>query len=111
MTGVQYKFLIFQGFEWDDGNLSKVQKHGVGIAEIEIFFEKKIILFPDTKHSQVEERFVGVGENENGRPLMVIFTFRFSSDQVFVRVLSARYMHKKERRNYEKFKKDNQEES
>jgi predicted DNA binding CopG/RHH family protein len=41
----------FAGFDWDDANRSKCQKHGVPIAEIEAVFQGRFRVAPDTKHS------------------------------------------------------------
>jgi len=89
------------GFDWDDANLSKFQKHGVPIAEIEAVFEGRFRVAPDTKHSATEDRFIAIGRTETGRPLFVAFTIRVKGRGRFVRPISARYMHAKEIQNYE----------
>ena len=49
--------LVVVGFDWDRGNRSKCQKHGVSIAVIESLFHGPIAVFPDPEHSAREERF------------------------------------------------------
>ena len=56
------------GFDWDEGNIAKCQKHGVSIAEIEALFETDdLLIAPDIAHSQNEKRFKAVGHIRNGR--------------------------------------------
>jgi uncharacterized protein len=92
----------FDGFEWDRGNRSKCQKHGVSTDEIERLFDEAPLVGPDPKHSSVEQRFRAVGRTIHGRYMFVVFTFRRLSDQLLIRPISARYMHRKEVEAYEK---------
>ena len=90
------------GFDWDDGNCQKCQKHGVSIEEIEaLFFSPKVAVAPDIKHSEVEERFLAIGVSTKGRYLLVAFTFRETQEEKLIRPISARYMHEKEVQKYE----------
>jgi len=91
-------------FEWDKGNQDKnFRKHKVTNKESEEAFENaEKFLHKDEKHSTLEQRYMLWGATKNGRQLSIIFTLRDS----FVRVISARDMNKKERRAYEKIKKD-----
>ncbi len=87
-------------FEWDKGNVNKnLTKHKVTNQEAEeVFSSEPIFLFEDEKHSLLsEKRYMIWGETKNSRKLAIIFTIRESS----VRIISARDMNKKERRNYE----------
>lgn len=91
------------GFEWDDGNCQKCQKHGVSIEEIEALFSNpNVAIAPDIKHSEAEERFLAVGVSSKGRHIFVAFTFRKNSEENLIRPISARYMHEKEVQQYEK---------
>ena len=90
------------GIDWDEGNREKCQKHGVSLAEIEHVLNADPRFAPDTGHSAAEDRFVAVGRTENGRPVFVAFTFRVKGGRMFVRPVSARYMHGKEAERYEK---------
>lgn len=87
------------GFEWDDGNACKNEKHGVSAAEAEqIFFNDPLLLLTDVQHSQREPRFHALGKTDEGRLLHITFTLRHSGS--LVRVISARSMHRKERTIY-----------
>jgi uncharacterized protein len=89
------------GFDWDDGNTTKCQKHGVSIAEIEaLFASDEFTVFNDDLHSEDEERFRVIGRNAGGRHIFLSFTFRKIDGLIYARVLTARYMHKKEINNY-----------
>lgn len=90
------------GFEWDNGNRDKCQKHGVPIATIESLFHKPLAVFPDPEHSGTEERFKGIGRTGDGRGVLIVFTLRRQEGDTFIRPVSARYMHRKEVEHYEK---------
>ena len=88
------------GFEWDDGNARKNEKHGVSTAEAEqIFFNDPLLLLTDVLHSQREPRFHALGRTDEGRLLHITFTLRHAG--CLIRVISARSMHRKERTIYE----------
>lgn len=86
-------------FVWDKGNIDKnYKKHKVANKEAEEVFENKpVFIFEDEKHSISEKRYMIWGKTDKERTLTIFFTIR--NDQV--RIISARDMHKKERRNYE----------
>ena len=90
------------GFDWDEGNRSKCQKHGVSPAEIEGIFHRPIAVVPDPLHSKSEERFMAIGKGDEGRGIFVVFTLRTRRGKRLIRPISARYMHKKEMDHYEK---------
>lgn len=88
------------GFDWDEGNSRKNDKHGVMMAECEqLFFNAPLLLLVDNKHSQQEPRFHALGKTDMGRLLHITFTLRCQGEAI--RVISARDMHKKERAIYE----------
>ena len=88
------------GFEWDDGNARKNDKHGVSTAEAEqAFFNDPLLLVADVKHSKRELRFLALGKSDEGRLLHITFTLRNAGASI--RVISARDMHRKERTVYE----------
>lgn len=89
------------GFDRDDGNRHKCQKHGLSVAEIEAFMQGDPRIAPALKHSSREERLVAVGRNRQGRPVFVVFAFRMRDGKRLIRPLSARYMHKEEIDGYE----------
>jgi uncharacterized protein len=90
------------GFDWDKGNRSKCQKHGVSVATIEELFRGELALLPDPTHSKSEERFKAIGRTGRGRAVFVVFTFRKGRSRTLIRPISARYMHRKEIEHYEK---------
>lgn len=91
---------LVTGFDWDDGNARKNEKHGVSTAEAEqVFFNSPLLLLDDVAHSQAEARFHALGRTDQGRLLHLTFTLRRSGQSI--RVISARDMHKKERAVYE----------
>ena len=93
----------FTDFDWDAGNETKNRdKHGVEQIEAEqIFFNTPLLISEDSKHSSDESRYYALGITDKGRLLLIVFTKR--SDKI--RVISARDMSRKERRNYEKYSK------
>ena len=89
------------GFEWDEANARKNEKHGVSMAEAEqVFFNSPLLLLEDIKHSIFELRFHALGKTDNVRLLHITFTLRKRNEKI--RVISARDMHRKERAIYEK---------
>jgi uncharacterized DUF497 family protein len=92
------------GFDWDYGNRDKCRSHGVPIAEIESIFQGSVALFPDRRHSRTEERLKAIGVSATGRHVFVVFTLRKRGDETLIRPISARYMHGKEIKHYEKQK-------
>jgi len=88
------------GFDWDDGNARKNDKHDVFMAEAEqVFFNAPLLLLEDDAHSQSEPRLHALGKSDDGRVLHITFTLRQSG--LLIRVISARDMHRKERAIYE----------
>jgi uncharacterized DUF497 family protein len=90
------------GFEWDKGNRDKCQKHGVPIATIESLFHGPLAVVPDPEHSDTEERLKAIGRTDDGRGVLIVFTLRRLGDEIFIRPVSARYMHRTEVEYYEK---------
>ena len=91
------------GFDWDEGNTPKNEKHNVSMAEAEqVFFNAPLLLLllEDSKHSNQESRFHALGKSDEHRQLHITFTLRQSGEKI--RIISARDMHKKERVIYEK---------
>jgi len=91
------------GFDWDAGNKDKCQRHGVSQTVIEQFFKQgSISLSRDKHHSQQEKRFLAIGHSQTKRSMVVAFTLREKDGEVRIRPISARYMHAKEFKKYEK---------
>ncbi len=90
------------GFDWDRGNRAKCEKHGLSVADIESLFARPLAILPDAAHSQRENRFRAIGRTEKGRGVFMVFTLRRKSEDLLIRPISARYMHKKEIDAFEK---------
>jgi uncharacterized protein len=88
------------GFDWDDGNARKNDKHGVSMAEAEqVFFNSPLLLLEDDAHSQHEARVHALGKTDTGRGLHFTLTLRKAG--TLIRVISARDLHRKERAIYD----------
>jgi hypothetical protein len=88
------------GFDWDDGNRRKNDKHSVSMSEAEqVFFNMPLLMLADANHSQLEPRLHALGKTDVGRFFHITFTLRQSAS--LIRVISARDMHRKERAIYE----------
>lgn len=88
-----------QGVEWDGGNRPKCGKHGVSQSEITRILKYATIRMRDPNPD--EDRFRTAGQTLAGRHVFVVYTYREYADGVFIRPISARYMHEKEVKNYE----------
>jgi uncharacterized DUF497 family protein len=91
------------GFQWDEGNADKNwDNHRVSRSECEqVFFNMPLVAREDPAHSQTEDRFWALGQTDTGRRLFVVYTFRGD----LIRVISARNMTPRERREYERERK------
>src|SRR3990170_585639 len=87
------------GFQWDEGNAEKNWiKHKVSRAECEeAFYSDPLLVALDVRHSQAEPRLYALGQTDEGRLLFVVFTIR----ERLIRVISARAMRQRERKEYE----------
>ncbi len=90
------------GFDWDEGNWPKCGRHGLTREEIEEVFHRGPDVHPDIRHSSVETRFLAIGTTVRGRWVFVAFTLRIREEGTRIRPISARYMHEKEVRHYER---------
>ena len=91
---------LIVGFDWDDGNARKNEKHGVSQSEAgEVFFNQPLLLLEDSRRGGQEPRFHALGKTHEGRTLHITCTLR--ADNTLIRVISARDMHRKERAIYE----------
>ena len=89
------------GFDWDEGNARKNEKHGVSQSEAEqMFFDARLLMVADPDHSVDEPRYHALGATLDARRLHATFTLR--SNGTRIRVISARDMHRKERQIYER---------
>lgn len=86
-------------FEWDENKAnSNLAKHGVSFVEgATAFGDPRSLTILDPTHSQVEERFILLGESQLGNLLVVPHTERGDN----IRIISARKAGRKERKHYE----------
>jgi uncharacterized protein len=87
-------------FEWDNRKaLLNLKKHAVSFAEaMTVFMDPFSLTIHDPLHSELEERFVIVGESLKKRCLVVIHADRGDK----IRIISARKANSRERISYEK---------
>jgi uncharacterized DUF497 family protein len=86
-------------FEWDVNKArSNLTKHAVSFQEATTVFGDPVSLtIPDPAHSQVENRFIVLGQSHSGRILVVVHTERGDN----IRIISARPASRRERKQYE----------
>ena len=86
------------GFEWDEANADKNWiQHQVTPGECEeAFFNDPLLVVPDVGHSKREPRFLALGQTDAVQRLFLAFTIR----QQLVRVITARDMSRRERKEY-----------
>lgn len=86
-------------FEWDE-NKAKINlaKHGVSFDEAKTIFDDPFYVdFYDPDHSEDEERYIIIGQSEQGRLLVVAYTERKHR----TRLISARMVTQREKDAYE----------
>ncbi|WP_414562141.1 MULTISPECIES: BrnT family toxin [unclassified Anabaena] len=88
------------GFDWDEGNSAKCWNR-VSKEEIEYLFQQPgVLIAPDIKHSQDEDRYLAIGISSQQRYIFVAFTLRNQEDEILIRPISARYMRDTEVQKY-----------
>lgn len=87
--------IVFEGFDWDEGNRGKCLEHGVSLDEIEEALSRIRFMIDDPFGG--EKRYRTVGRTAAGRYLFAVFTMRGAR----LRPISARYMHAREVARYE----------
>ena len=91
-------------FEWDAAKaVSNQRKHGIGFELAATVFNDPLTLsIPDDEHSSAEDRWLTLGQAENGRLLVVAHTYcEIGIDAASIRIISARLATKHEQRQYE----------
>ena len=86
-------------FNWEaDKAKHNCRNHGVSFLEaVTVFGDPLSKTVADPDHSLVEDRYIIVGCSEKGRLLMVAHTDRANE----IRIISARELTRRERRQYE----------
>jgi hypothetical protein len=102
---MNYRYI--DGFDWDEANARKREEKngGTQVEAEQAFFNVPVVHVPDFKHSEAEQRFHVLGKTNEGRLLHITFTLRFGGRKI--RVISARAMHRTERRIYEEKTQNN----
>ena len=92
--------IIFNNFEWNQQKSeSNLQNHGISFEEAStVFADPFFIIFKDIEHSKDEQRFIIIGASDKLNYLFVSFTERDER----TRIISARELTSKERKDYEK---------
>lgn len=88
------------GINWDSGNWPKCGKHGVGKADIDHVLRHMTFRIPDPNPD--EPRFRTAARAADGRPVFVVYTHRDRDGGLWLRPISARFMHDKEIAQYER---------
>lgn len=90
-------------FEWDDRKAhDNYLKHGVDFEEVRtVFYDKHNLVVHDPDHSVNEERFLIFGISEHNRSLVVSHTY--NEKEILIRIISAREISKKERKELLKY--------
>ncbi|MFV9503383.1 MAG: BrnT family toxin [Oscillochloridaceae bacterium umkhey_bin13] len=85
--------------EWDEEKArANVKKHAITFAEAAtVFLDPFLLTFPDDLHSDIEERFISIGQSDRQRLILVVHTDRGTA----IRIISARKPTAKERITYE----------
>jgi uncharacterized protein len=86
-------------FQWDENKArTNLTKHGVSFEEATTVFGDPLSLtIPDPAHSQVEDRWIVLGQSHQRKLLVVVHTERGDS----IRIISARRAGRRERKSYE----------
>lgn len=94
-------------FEWNPAKAaSNLRKHKISFDLAATVFQDPFMRsFPDKGYSGLEERWITMGYDQDGRLLVVSHTYsERDSDNIFVRIISARRATRKERHQYETVK-------
>ncbi len=97
--------MAFQySFEWDPNKaVENRRKHGIGFEQATTVFRDKLaVSIYDEDNSEDEERWITLGQTDNGPLLVVVHTYQvISTTEAAVRIISARPATQHEQRNYE----------
>ncbi len=91
-------------FEWDAAKAAdNRRKHSVSFdSAAGVFRDPLMISILDEEHSETEERWITMGQSENGKVLLVVHTYlEVSANAANVRIISARPATKREQGQYQ----------
>ena len=97
--------MMIKGIDWDHGNWPKCGKHGLSKSDIEFVLRNNPLIKADRYPQDIETRYDAVGKTPKERHAFIVFTMRRKFGKILIRPISARYMHEKERKNYEQQQK------
>ncbi|MEX1140285.1 MAG: BrnT family toxin [Bacteroidota bacterium] len=90
-------------FEWDPDKAKRNQRrHKVSFERAtQVFLDPNMLSLFDEEHSETEERWITIGVDGNGVPLVVVHTFKELNDEtVLIRIISSRKATKVEQKQY-----------
>jgi uncharacterized DUF497 family protein len=91
-------------FEWDINKArTNLTKHRVSFEEAKTLFNDPLLVtFLDERHSDTEERLIGIGVSARNRTLLVVHVDRKETpDELTIRIISCRKATQSERKTYE----------
>ncbi len=84
-------------FEWDDAKeRSNQRKHGLSFSEAKQLFDGDYLEIFDAPHSDVEDRFIAIGEIDRGIAV-VVYAQR---EEDLIRIIGTRFATRRERELY-----------
>lgn len=91
-------------FEWDEKKaIANIEKHNISFDESKsAFHDENGIFYFDEKHSNIENRFILLGNTKNNITVIIAYTIR----NYKIRIISCRAANKNERIIYEEKNKN-----
>ena len=92
-------------FSWDPQKaIANFDKHGISFEESATIFTDPLGLdWEDLTHASQEQRYKRLGKSSQGNILLVVYTVRRTKDEKeTIRIISARWASRKERKAYAK---------
>lgn len=98
------RYKTHYNFEWDANKANEnIRKHKTSFERAaQIFRDPLAVTIFDKEHSENEDRWITLGQDNNGVLLVVIHTFEEEEDDQFnIRIISTRKANKRETKQYE----------
>jgi hypothetical protein len=89
-------------FEWDEKkNSTNLLKHNISFNDAALIFtDKNSLSLFDDENSELEDRWITIGQHPNGSIYVVVHTYRKFKNIENMRIISARKATKNEIKNY-----------
>ncbi|MFW5862919.1 MAG: BrnT family toxin [Spirochaetota bacterium] len=89
-------------FEWDQHKAEKnVKKHNISFENAAfVFADKDALTIFDEDHSDLEDRWITLGQIPIGSVILVVHTYRKTNREEVIRIISARTATKSELKQY-----------